>query len=310
MTLDTRSEQLPAWILLSSSAISSTINTITLNPFEVVKTTQQLYPELNFRTSLKHITKLHGGPIRGLYRGLIPALILSVPANMIYFTLYDRVRLTMIDKGWESSVTGFNIVPFAAGTTSRLFLVILGTPLEFARVYQQTHPGATWLSSFRTAGGGLRNSFRGLSSTILRDAPYAGIYWSTIESLRKASFWNYILPESNSNEPSKLRLMCINFMSAATGSGLACIITNPLDVIKTRVQSSDTPKRIIDVIREMQQSRLGLWRNLSAGVFSRVLRAAPSGAILYSCYEVMKSLLITFSSSQPKKLIQSELWDK
>jgi len=297
----TRSEQqMPAWILLSSSAVSSTINTITLNPFEVVKTTQQLYPELNFKSSINHINTVHGGMLRGLYRGLGPALLLSVPANMIYFTFYDRVRDAMLAREWHRKFDRIDIVPFAAGTTSRLVLVVVGTPLEFARVYQQAHPHATWLSSFRTNGGinPIRNSFRGLSSTILRDAPYAGIYWSTIEYMRKSPAWDRFIPETNREEPSRMRSIGINFASAATGSSLACIITNPLDVLKTRVQSSETPKKIIQVIREMQQSPLGLWKNLSAGALSRVLRAAPSGAILYTCYEVMKSILGGFASSE------------
>jgi solute carrier family 25 protein 39/40 len=238
--------------------------------------------------SVRHISNLHGGVVKGLYRGLVPALMLSVPANMVYYTLYDRVRDKMLKEHWNRIIPGVDIIPFTAGAISRLILVTIGAPLEFARVYQQSHAGASMLSAFKTGGGSIKNAFRGLTPTVLRDAPYAGIYWSCIEYLRKSPIWN-VLPIWK--EDSQVKKTGINFASAAVGSGLACIITNPIDVIKTRIQSSEHPQRMRDVINEMKASKLGLWRNLSAGAFSRVLRAAPSGAILYSVFDLCKNLI-------------------
>ncbi|KAL0480893.1 mitochondrial substrate carrier family protein [Acrasis kona] len=290
-------EATPVWVLLTASSTASVFNTLLMNPVEVVKTTQQLYPELGFSASLKYISSLHGGTLTGLYRGMIPALTLNVPSQMIYLTLYEQVKsyMTQINLNTKLGIT-FDAVPFAAGAASRMFLVGVGTPVECIRVYQQSHAGATWISSFKALNGDsvgftsyVRNAFRGLGTTLLRDGPYAGIYWSTIETLKKSHIWKYVY--KNSKHDEVIKSSAIDFVSATCGSMLASVITNPLDVIKTRIQSSEKPLGIRQVVQNMRESKLGLYKNLTAGVWSRMLRAAPSGAIMYTSYEFIKGLL-------------------
>lgn len=67
-----------------------------------------------------------------LWRGLVPTLVMAVPATVVYFTAYDRLRDWM---GSEKVVT-----PILAGSSARTLAATLISPLELIRTKMQAEP--------------------------------------------------------------------------------------------------------------------------------------------------------------------------
>ena len=74
--------------------------------------------------------------------------------------------------------------------------------------------------------------FSGYGATAIRDAPYAGLYVLIYEKC-KASFAATMFPQT----PLKSGYSAgINLASGVLAGGIATFLTNPFDVIKTRIQ--------------------------------------------------------------------------
>jgi solute carrier family 25 protein 39/40 len=140
---------------------------------------------------------------------------------------------------------------------------------------------------------GVRGLYRGWTSTVLRDTPFSVIYWTSFDALRPliaASLSN----SSISHDNSKPFGSGINFASGALSGALAALGTQPFDVLKTRQQLSSA---LGDQAGGLQASegtwkglaRLG-WRGMFRGLGLRLATVIPSGAILVTVYEAIKSV--------------------
>ena len=136
---------------------------------------------------------------------------------------------------------------------------------------------------------GLRGLFSGTGATVLRDAPYAGLYVLFYEQskqrlsqlLAKAS------PIASLGLHSKMtswQSIPINFVSGAVAAGLATTITNPFDAVKTRIQLM--PSKYSNIVRASHSmiKEEGI-RSLFDGLGLRVGRKTLSSAIVWTLYE-------------------------
>jgi solute carrier family 25, member 38 len=86
---------------------------------------------------------------------------------------------------------------------------------------------------------GFKGFFSGYGATALRDAPYAGIHLALYEGSKAAIggtplFWGELTLASPLNAPSSGPLLSIT--SGAVAGLLATSMTQPFDVVKTRIQ--------------------------------------------------------------------------
>jgi solute carrier family 25 protein 39/40 len=93
--------------------------------------------------------------------------------------------------------------------------------------------------------GGWRRLYAGLPPTLLRDAPFSAIYWSSYEAIKRSHFLRVSVPFScpGGHANCFLDVLAQNqntfmtaFISGAASGTFAAILTNPIDVIKTRRQ--------------------------------------------------------------------------
>ena len=75
---------------------------------------------------------------------------------------------------------------------------------------------------YRNAG--VAALFRGHAATLLRDVPFAGLYWSAFEALR----------DEDGHESASLTFID-SFQNGAMASSFTVACTHPFDFIKTRV---------------------------------------------------------------------------
>ena len=72
-------------------------------------------------------------------------------------------------------------------------------------------------------------------------------------------------------------------MSGAMAAITSTIATNPLDVVKTRVQCSATPLSVADVLSGVLTE--SGWRGLYSGMAPRILAAVPRSICTVLAYE-------------------------
>lgn len=283
---------------------------------------------LSIMKLLRNIYKREG--FQGIYAGLGPTLLMSVPNTVLYFTSYDEITHRIkrhnarfaADKGTFSlpSIPDW-MIPLISGSTARLLATFTTSPLELIRTRQAA--ASTTVNNkkiYRSlieevritvkSHGGIQSLWKGLAPTLWRDVPFSAIYWLGIEEIR------FLLNEKNENTDeisSPLVVAWHSFVSGACAGMMAAFCTTPFDVVKTRIQSyeHDIPGKVLalqcnhnggtalpDFSKRSTLEHLlhihkieglsGLWR----GNVTRMIKVAPACAIMISCYEVGKNVLV------------------
>lgn len=144
---------------------------------------------------------------------------------------------------------------------------------------------------------GFRGLFSGFGATAIRDAPYAGLYVVFYEQSKKnlnaLNFGGLTTARPLSDEPackdnSEKQLVTssisVNFVSGALAAGLATSITNPFDVVKTRLQLMPNKYRNMAHAVRLMLREDGV-RSLFGGLGLRMGRKAISSALAWTVYE-------------------------
>ncbi|KAG2197880.1 hypothetical protein INT47_003549 [Mucor saturninus] len=233
------------------------------------------------------IVKYEG--VAALWKGLSPALLMSVPANVIYFVGYDYLK-DIIQPFTQSNQADYS--PLLAGAFARTVAVTMISPIELFRTRLQA-TATTGVNDFKHVLDGVRNMvlkdgskalWRGLPPTLWRDVPFSAIYWMGYEKCKVA------LESSNRLAFSELE---VSFAAGAISGMFAAAITTPFDVAKTRRQvdvGRETPSlgdsRVPAILKQIYQQD-GI-RGLFRGLTPRVAKIGPSCAIMVSSYEMGK----------------------
>lgn len=255
-------------------------------------------------------------PIRNLWRGTLPSALRTGFGSALYFTSLNALRSEVAKhdqraatpvigagKTHQSSSSALPQVSHTAnlitGSLARVFAGFIMMPVTVLKVryessfYNYTTLWAATREIIRTEG--VRSMFAGFGATAIRDAPYAGLYVVFYEQM-KTSFVASGLGGSRRNmSPEEDRASTVNghnnatvnFISAAAASTLATTITNPFDVVKTRVQLMPaTYRNMMHAMKLIVLERKdGGIRCLFDGVGLRMARKAVSSALAWSVYE-------------------------
>ncbi|CAF0852688.1 unnamed protein product [Adineta steineri] len=242
---------------------------------------------------------------RKLWSGLTPALCVSIPTVVIYFTSYMKAK----------QLLGYNekspnpILPVIAGACSRIFAVTTVSPFELFRTKMQSEkvPYRKLFQIVRTSLSeeGPRVLWRGLLPTLWRDIPFSMVYWFNYESLRA------YLVRSNIPVDSYATFAC-----GALAGGIAATLTTPADVAKTYrqidlgrskysanngcincsstnqpIQSTRTLTILLHILRVEGP------KGLFAGLVPRLLKVAPACAIMITSFESLKTFFQRMNTS-------------
>ncbi|KAI3386607.1 hypothetical protein SNEBB_001512 [Seison nebaliae] len=230
----------------------------------------------------------HDG-ILSLYSGMIPTLIMALPATVFYFSTNDLLRkyYGIVDN--EPAI----LEAASIGAMSRIVASSAISPLELIRTKLQSErlPYSKMLlilkSSVRTSG--IRSLWNGLVPSLLRDVPFSLLYWGNMELIK-----NYI--NSSQEISSDVIQPEVYAISGAISGIIAAIATTPFDVVKTFRQiemgeneisnshkSSSSTKELLKSIYKHH----GI-RGLFAGLVPRIIKVAPACAIMIGSFEYLK----------------------
>lgn len=267
-----------------------------MTPFDVVKVRMQGKPTLTNYNSFVYFDGFfdHLKPVRShgtlkglrsivqnegilaLWKGMLPSVLMSLPATVIYFVGYDQLK-NKADKYVNEDMRMY--VPIFVGGIARTGAAIIISPLELYRTRLQagteTHLQVCRDISTMVKIHGLKALWRGLYPTLWRDVPFSAMYWFNYEVL-KTNLHHYFNP------------FVTSFISGSVSGMIAAALTTPFDVAKTRRQTgnsniSHTVMRQIQSIYREEGLR-GTFRGLSA----RIAKVSPACGIMISSYELGK----------------------
>jgi len=248
----------------------------------------ECYVYLSTLDAMRKIARQEG--TRVLWTGTREGLLMAVPMVGLYLPLYDNLVHRMSSLGAAA--------PVVAGTTARTFSMFCVTPIEVLRVRMQSVRNVGTDNGYRISnlhsfdwgqGQGLlqraRALWRGFGATVVRDVPFTAVYWGLMEPIRKR-----LLPDADSRTLTDLVLA--NTVAGFSAGIFASVVTQPMDVVKTRTQiaqKSGAPIRFLHLYSDIYKAE-GI-RGLFAGVGPRTLRIGPSCALVISTYELLKRIL-------------------
>ncbi|XP_023675483.1 mitochondrial glutamate carrier 1 isoform X1 [Paramormyrops kingsleyae] len=232
----------------------------------------------------------------GMYRGAAVNLTLVTPEKAIKLAANDFFRHHLSKDGQKLTLLKEMLAGCGAGTCQ----VIVTTPMEMLKIQLQDagrleaqrklmpeaagksvgakSPTAMQLTRDLLRSKGIAGLYKGLGATLLRDVPFSVIYFPLFANLND-------LGKRGAEGPAPFY---VSFISGCIAGSTAAVAVNPVDVIKTRLQSltrgseEDTYSGVTDCIRKILQ-REGPTAFLK-GAYCRALVIAPLFGIAQVVY--------------------------
>ena len=300
-------------------ASGATLVAALTQPLDVVKTVQQgaalgarPAPPLGVLATL-HAIHLRAG-LPSLWAGLLPTVVRVFFGAGLYFASLHSLRDALEPR------LGGAAAPFAAGALARVLAAGALSPFSVVKTRMESMArqgsggggggggggeraaGLGTLGTLRALarGEGLATLYSGLLPTLLRDAPYSGLYFSFFTAFKGAlgAGGGGAGPPSGGGAggaPAPAlgawALPLQTFTAGLAAGALATALTHPADVLKTRLQlqppararglavGSVLAAEAARVLRE--EGAAGLFRGLQA----RVLKRASSTAFTWTLFE-------------------------
>lgn len=227
-----------------AGGIGGAIGDSSMHSLDTVKTRQQGAPNAvkykNMIIAYRTIV-MEEGLRRGLYSGYTAAMLGSFPSAAIFFGTYEMVKRKMIND-WKLNET---MSYLTAGLLGDLFSSVVYVPSEVLKTrlqlqgkYNNPHFYSGYnYKNLRDAiftiirKEGYQTLFFGYKATLSRDLPFSGLQFAFYEKFRQ---WAFTLEKKNIDDDLAV---ISEIITGAAAGGLAGILTTPLDVIKTRVQT-------------------------------------------------------------------------
>ncbi|XP_029914949.1 mitochondrial glycine transporter A [Myripristis murdjan] len=261
-------------------SLSGTCSTLLFQPLDLVKTRLQTLQStvqpgsarVGMVTVLLSVVRTE--KLLGLWKGVSPSFVRTIPGVGIYFSTYYSLKQHFCQDRSLGAIEAM-MLGVGARTVAGVFMLpvtVIKTRFESGRYNYGSVAGALRCVC-QTEGP--KALFSGLMPTLIRDAPFSGIY-VMFYSQTKAS-----LPKEIS---TSAYAPVANFSCGVLAGVLASLITQPADVVKTHVQVS-TQLRTADAIKYiyMEHGLQGFFR----GAVPRSLRRTMMAAMAWTVYEQM-----------------------
>ena len=224
-----------------AGGLGGTIGDMMMHSLDTVKTRQQGDPHLppkytTLRASYWTILRQEGFR-KGLYGGVVPAFMGSFGGTMIFFGSYEWSKRWMLDMGISPWLAYFNAGLFADVAASPIYVPteVLKTRLQLQGRYNNPYfkSGYNYRSTLHALTSivryeGLGALFYGYKATLYRDVPFSALQFLFYEQEQK--FAKSFVGSQDIGLP-------LEILTGASAGCAAGVITCPLDVVKTRIQT-------------------------------------------------------------------------
>ena len=185
-----------------------------------------------------------------------------------------------------------------ASTTARLLQGLISNPLNvvkqrFEVIGFNEYSGLidSFVKLYQKEG--MRGYFTGLGVSLIRDLPLSGIYYPTyVESMRLYGKLLGFERMSDTQQNNKIHLLLLTSSAAMTANVIACVITHPVDIIRTRIvfktftkEAQQSYDGIVDAIVKIYRydGFIGYFRGLTP----RIMRKGLGSVLIWTMYEFL-----------------------
>ena len=266
---------------IKASTYAKASSVLLLHPLDTIKTRMQLSPHL--RTALPSLS------ISTMLRGLLPSWAGHLPYHTITFGSYEVFK-SKLQKQYP------NIEPAKIYVMSSILGDLVGSlwycPFEVIKQQMQSNSKHVCSAITHTIRDyGLLGFYRGYVGMIARDVPFRAIQLPSYEIVKDIYFQKIAKNKTEIQIKSKELLPLESMIIGAISGSLSSAITNPLDVIKTRLMTNkDSVLSFGNVFNTANTiiKNEGISTLLTSGLIPRTLYFAPSAAVFYMTYEASR----------------------
>uniref|UniRef100_A0A1E1XRY2 Mitochondrial glycine transporter n=1 Tax=Amblyomma sculptum TaxID=1581419 RepID=A0A1E1XRY2_AMBSC len=260
-----------------AGSLSGTCSTLLFQPLDLLKTRlqqPQAAGEMSRAGMLKHVIHVvKNEKVLGLWKGTVPSIVRCVPGVGLYFCTLHFLKTSLhMDNPNSSQAMFLGASARSIAGVVLLPVTVIKTRFESEVYHYRTMSEAT-RDIYRTHG--IRGLYSGLIPTLIRDAPYSGIYLVFYVQAK------HFVPESVTEGS---HVMATNFACGVVAGLLASVVTQPADVIKTHMQLSPGKFQSITttiLLIAKEEGVVGYFR----GLVPRMLRRTLVTAMAWSFYE-------------------------
>lgn len=301
----------------TAGTVAGIAGILVAQPFDTVKVRLQ-NPSLSsrYRSTFNAFTTIvREERFRGLYKGVVSPLATCAFMNGLVFASYKLFTKAQLDD--PAALPSLAQIA-AAGAGCGIVTSLIASPTELVKIRQQNVLGGK-TSAIKVAMGifkqsGIRGLYRGLSATALRDTGYGAYfmayegtcrYFRSVPNSTIQTDHTSLLSEIDSEARSTP--WSILFLAAAMAGIAGWVATFPMDVIKTRMQSTDITivdpgaqrQRFSDphnpyrtILSTLAHSyRSEGYRMFFRGLVPTLIRSVPVNIATFSVYESVVHVL-------------------
>ena len=255
-------EQNHSYIRFGCSVLSSFGATAIVHPFDVIKISQQLKLPVQYKFPNIY---------RGLPTGLLRQFTYSAPNTYLFSEMLQQYRSKYGD---EPSI----IYKGAMGAISGGIGGITGTPSEvlLVRAIHKQPPPVGMITHAKSvyAQNGLYGFFKGSGASVFRASVFNSVRLSLYSETKIRVQQTY---------PNLTGTSSLHFISAAVGSVSGVLVSNPIDVIKARIQQPQNTSSAYQLIQQTVTNE-GL-RGFYRGTFASMSKTIPHSIISFVLFE-------------------------
>ncbi|EGC37698.1 hypothetical protein DICPUDRAFT_76707 [Dictyostelium purpureum] len=293
------------YVHLFSGAAAGFAEHCGMYPIDTIKThIQAIKPGMNIGTSsvqiTKHIIQQHG--VMGLFRGLTAVAAGAAPSHAVHFSIYEVLKFKFIGSDEAHHPVKVGVAGAIATMTSEAVACPMDVVKQRLQLQMANYKGLIDCTKRIWINEGIRGFYSGYTTTLVMNVPYNIVYFASYESLKKI-IYPLFNKDTNTNQKS---YQLIDNLVAGGGAGmLAAAVTNPFDVVKTRLQTqADIVATATTASEAAKHQKYGgmvdalkvIWREEGMsgylrGMKPRMVFHSMSSAIVWSVYEYCKFLL-------------------
>ena len=303
-------------ISMISGILAGALSKLIMHPLDTLKAIIQVDTNVTKRAkileTLKNQIKNEGA--KSLYRGLPIAVLGSIPGSVLYFGSYEFAKKKLLLL--ENFSKGEFLIYFISGMFAEIISCIIYVPVDVIKERRQVQ---STLKSFAYKNDldaiktiikqeGVRGYYKAYGATVMSFGPMSAFYFMFYEYFKGFFVRNdaktYIQRVKKERlEDLKDVKIDISFtqsmLSSALAGSLASIITNPLDLVKLRMQVQRGGEKYGGQKQQYKNMIHGLgviiktegFQGLTKGAFARALYHTPCTALSMGFLEFMKPIV-------------------
>ncbi|XP_046813441.1 mitochondrial glycine transporter-like isoform X2 [Vespa crabro] len=274
------SKEYPILKSFLAGSFSGTFSTILFQPLDLIKTrlqsrvTTHVEPTRNgMLTTIVHIIKKEN--VFGLWRGMTPSITRVIPGVGLYFSSLDWLKHTLQLEEPLTPLQAISLGITARSMSGGLLIPITVVKTRFeSGVYKYNSVAEALRLIYRQEG--IKGLSSGLVPTLLRDAPYSGLYLLFYTQLKQIAAHTELIHQNTS--------VPVHFSCGVLAGIFAAIVTHPPDVIKTKMQLYPNEFKTIYSATYIVYKKYGILGYFK-GIIPRMLRRTLMTTMAWTVYE-------------------------